>query len=280
MSDSSSDLIPRLLTAGIGIPILLYVILGAPSWAFLILVAAAGGVGTWEYCSITYADEHTSGKVVTTAVGTGLFATYFFAPDYLLESVIAAAIIIASFFLLTFEDKERVSLQVSASMTALLYSNVFLGVLLLIHAVDGGPYWVVLTLVTVWMTDTTAYFAGRAFGKHPLYEKVSPKKTIEGSIGGILGAVGGALAANWIFFQVGTWEQIPVVSILILALPTAILEQIGDLSISLVKRSHEVKDAGAILYGHGGILDRIDGLIFAAPWFYVCVVRLLPHLQG
>lgn len=281
MSDSSSsDLVPRLLTAAIGIPILLFLIFGAPPWGFYGLVVAAGGVAAWEYCSMTYGDELPAGRILTTLAAAGLVSVFFFAPGFLLEAILGAVTLITVFFLFAFRDKKRVSHQISASLTALLYGGILLGVLIPIHGTEQGPWWIFLTLATVWMSDTSAYFAGRALGSHPLYESVSPNKSIEGSIGGVVGSVGLFFGFNWLFAHFWGWQPLSPLVVLAVTVPAIILSQIGDLNISLIKRSHEVKDSGTIIYGHGGLLDRIDGLIFAAPWFYVCVVRWLSVTGG
>ncbi|MFB6350224.1 MAG: phosphatidate cytidylyltransferase [Bradymonadaceae bacterium] len=275
MSDSSSDLVPRLVTAVVGIPVLLYLIIWAPAWAFFGLIAAAGSISVWEYCSMIYGDSHVSGKVVATATTVGVLAATAFASTYTLEVLVGAVIVIASYFLFTFSDRQRTSQQMSASIMALVYGSLFLGALLHLHDHAHGGYWVILTLVTAWMSDTGAYFTGRAVGNTPLYASVSPNKTIEGSIGGLVGSFVGGLFCNWLFAQIGGWESLGIGTLTLLVVPAAILAQIGDLAESLIKRAHDADDSGSVLYGHGGLLDRIDGLIFAAPWFYVGVVHVL-----
>lgn len=278
-SNSSSELISRLVTAVIGIPILLYLILWGPAWGFAALVAAAAAVAAWEYCSITYGDEHRTGKILTSALAPGLVAVFFAAPDWALEAAVAAVVAVALCFLLTFRDISKVSHRLASSVTALLYGGVFLGLLVVLHAQPSGPLWIIMTLVVVWMSDTGAYFTGRALGRHSLYESVSPNKSIEGSVGGLLGSIAGAFFCNWLFVQIGDWNALSATMLLALAIPANVLAQLGDLAESLIKRAHDADDSGTILGGHGGLLDRIDGLMFAAPWFYLCVVRLLPLLQ-
>ena len=275
MSDSSSDLIPRLLTAAVGIPILLYLIFWAPAWGFFGLVVAAGGISVWEYCSMTYGDSHVPARWVATAAGGGILTTTFFAPDWTLEAFVGAVMLVAAFVLLTFPDREASSRQIAFSIMALVFGGLFVGLLLPLHALPHGAYWIMITLVTVWMGDTGAYFVGRAVGNTSLYAPVSPNKSVEGAIGGLAGSLVGASACNWGFPSIGAWPTISFGSLALLVIPAGILAQMGDLVVSLIKRAHEVKDSGSILYGHGGLLDRIDGLIFAAPWFYVCVVYVL-----
>ncbi len=124
--------------------------------------------------------------------------------------------------------------------------------------------WLLLPMFVIWAGDTGAYFAGRAFGRHKLAPRLSPKKTWEGAVGGACASVLGGWAAASLFF-----DGIPFWQVVVIALPAAVLGQVGDLSESLIKRSTGVKDSGRIIYGHGGVLDRVDGLIFAAPYFAI-----------
>ena len=134
-----------------------------------------------------------------------------------------------------------------------------------------GPSYVVLAIMFAWFSDTGGYFAGRFLGKHKLYEAVSPKKTIEGSIGGLAGAAVGALLGHFWFLP-----SLPLVDGIVLAIVAGALGQAGDLGESVLKRSTGVKDSGAIVPGHGGILDRVDALLFTSTatflytlWFVV-----------
>ena len=128
--------------------------------------------------------------------------------------------------------------------------------------------WLIYVMSTVWAGDTLAYFAGRAFGKHPLHPAVSPKKTIEGAVGGLVGSAAGGVGTVLVLdLPMGIGPTLG------LALLAGLVAQIGDLAESVLKRSSGVKDSGAILPGHGGMLDRIDGVLFALP---VCAVALLP----
>jgi len=127
---------------------------------------------------------------------------------------------------------------------------------------DGG-YWILMAFAVVWGSDTGAYFSGRAFGKHKLAPRVSPKKTVEGAVGGLLASVTAV-----VIFKLTALPELAWWQVFALAVPANILGQTGDLCESLIKRAHGVKDSGIIIYGHGGMLDRIDALIFALPWFY------------
>ena len=121
-----------------------------------------------------------------------------------------------------------------------------------------GLAWFLLSLVTTWLTDTFAYLSGRAFGKHRMAPVISPKKTWEGFAGGIGGAILTAVIANWCF---GVGMRVPVAALV--GVLIALAATVGDLAESLLKRQTGVKDSGTLIPGHGGVLDRIDGLLFA-----------------
>lgn len=122
---------------------------------------------------------------------------------------------------------------------------------------DAGPGVVFLCLGLAWFADTSAYFAGRLFGRRKLYEEVSPKKTVEGAVGGLLGSVVWALLASFWFLR----GVLPVSHAVPLAIVAGVLGQAGDLAESLLKRSTGIKDSGGVVPGHGGVLDCVDALL-------------------
>jgi phosphatidate cytidylyltransferase len=133
---------------------------------------------------------------------------------------------------------------------------------------DGGPRLLLFALVITWAADSTAYFVGRAMGKHPLAPHISPNKTWEGSIGSMVGS----LVVAWGFSY---WIRIPIGHLLAMAMIGNVAGQMGDLLESAYKRSAGVKDSGGLLPGHGGVLDRIDALILCIPviWYYLVLVN-------
>jgi phosphatidate cytidylyltransferase len=159
----------------------------------------------------------------------------------------------------------------AATVFGIFYAGVLLTCVAALKRDGGGNRGgdlVLFVLLVTWLGDTGAYFAGRFFGKHKLYPAVSPKKTWEGAIGGLAGSLAAAIAMKLIRLDHLTW-----VDLILITIPGAALGQMGDLVESLFKRSTGVKDSGAILPGHGGILDRIDAVLFFAPylWFYLQV---------
>ncbi len=133
-----------------------------------------------------------------------------------------------------------------------------------------GLYWVLLALTVTWINDTGAYAAGRTLGRHKLYPAVSPGKTWEGFFGGVVASVGGAFLIKALFLP-----QLTAVDCVAIALPCAVLGPLGDLSESMLKRAYGVKDSGKIMPGHGGLLDRLDALLFNLPyiWLYTYLTR-------
>ena len=131
-----------------------------------------------------------------------------------------------------------------------------------------GTGWVILAFAAAFLNDTSAYFAGRFLGRHKLLERISPKKTWEGAAGGVLGSVLGALAVRLldVTHDLGTLSLAGAAAI---GLGAAVLGPVGDLAESMLKRSAGVKDSGRLIPGHGGLLDRIDALLFVAPWVWV-----------
>jgi phosphatidate cytidylyltransferase len=169
------------------------------------------------------------------------------------------------YFLFRFRDIPSVAGRYAATVTGIVYAGyltTYLAKLKLIDPRHGGDT-VLIVLIVAWVADTGGYFAGRFLGKAKLYPAVSPKKTWAGGWGGLAGSIVGAAAlklisANWL-----SWPDV-----LLIAIPGGILGQLGDLAESLIKRSVGVKDSGALLPGHGGLLDRIDAVLFIAPYAY------------
>jgi phosphatidate cytidylyltransferase len=167
--------------------------------------------------------------------------------------------------------------RVAASALAWLYCGVLIATVVGLR-LRFGFAWVILAFVVTWANDTAAYFAGRLFGKHPFYPKVSPKKTWEGFLGGVVGSVLGALAARAVFVAIplpgAERFDVPWIACVAVGLGASVLGPLGDLAESMLKRAAGVKDSGHLIPGHGGLLDRIDALLFVAPWIYLWAAAL------
>ncbi len=142
--------------------------------------------------------------------------------------------------------------------------------LVLLRHLDDGREWVAIAILATWATDTAAYFVGRTVGRIHITPNISPNKTLEGSLAGLVGGFGSVLFLNWL-----TGLRVDLADIIPIALLLPLVAQIGDLAESLLKRSVGVKDTGALIPGHGGFLDRLDSILFTAPLVYYFVTWVL-----
>jgi phosphatidate cytidylyltransferase len=256
----------RWLTGIIAIPILIYIVGFGPRWLMYSLILLFSIIGLLEYFRITSPGLPTPIKIVCLTFTFFLF--YFIArgPFFMILAVASLWLIIPFSLLLFFYPAQRDHAleQIGKIVFGLLYICLPLGLLIFIDKHPRGNIWIFFLLFVIFMTDTGAFYFGRIFGKHKLYPSVSPGKTWEGAIGGFLCSLIAVLIFSF-FFPVYRLN----VSIWVLAASLSILSQVGDLAESLLKRIYGVKDSGKILPGHGGVLDRIDGLLFAIPALYI-----------
>jgi phosphatidate cytidylyltransferase len=154
-----------------------------------------------------------------------------------------------------------------------LFGAVGLAALSALRVLSTGLAWVYCVLIVTWANDTCAYFAGRFLGKHKLYPAVSPNKTWEGFAGGMVGSVAGMFIARATFFP-----DLSPADCLLVGFIGGVFGPLGDFCESMIKRAYGVKDSGNVIPGHGGLLDRVDALLFNAPliYAYVAYFRALP----
>jgi phosphatidate cytidylyltransferase len=170
---------------------------------------------------------------------------------------------IAVHTLFRFSDIKKAASEAALLFFGIVYVPYLLGYLILLRNLPSGLNWILLILFIVMSGDSAAYFGGCRFGKHKLYPAVSPNKSVEGALFGLAGSVTGAMLAKLIFFS-----ELSIVNGILAAILIGTLGQTGDLFESMLKRSCGVKDSGTIFPGHGGILDRLDSILFAAPVAY------------
>jgi len=269
---AKSNLAIRFLTAVVAGPMILALIYFGQPWYFAIFIALATMVGALELFAMTHADDKAS-QVICALLTVGVVGVLWQWGGN--AKVLMALILLlpfASMLLVLFRlgEMRTAALRVAAGAFGPLYLGGGLASLALLRRDGGadGPSFVLFTFMLSWFSDTGAYFAGRFLGKHKLYEAVSPKKTIEGAVGGLGAAIlGGAVAAHFFYLR-----SLPLVDGLVLAVVAGALGQAGDLGESLLKRSVGVKDSGGIVPGHGGILDRVDALLVTGTLTYLYVI--------
>lgn len=272
-----SNLVVRLVTGFIGAPLILLLLYLGPAWGWLIFVAIAAAIGAVELFGMSHPGDRVSQAigVVLTEIVIGVLWTSGADSRALLTLLVLAPIVGTLLVLARLGDIHTAAVRVMANTFGPLYVGGGLGAIILLRR-DGdrlGPHagagFVVLALSLAWASDTGAYFAGRFLGKHKLYEAVSPKKTVEGALGGLAASLASAAVAHF-----GFLPELPLVPGLVLALVAGGLGQAGDLGESLLKRSFGVKDSGGIVPGHGGILDRTDALLVTGTMTYLYVLWL------
>ncbi|HUG53741.1 MAG TPA: phosphatidate cytidylyltransferase [Vicinamibacteria bacterium] len=263
----------RLATAAVGIPLILVALFWAPPIVVVSLVAVAAAVGMWEFQALMRARGIAPLRV--TAFGLGaLFFLQTVRPALVPPAVVPiAALIVLSVMLSRAGD---VASSVSSAASTLLgaaWLGGLGGTLAALRQAPyelGGPWVVMLLLTTVMAADSAALFVGSAVGRHKLAPRISPGKTWEGFFGGLLGGVLGALAVRHFGLP---W--LPIGHAVVLSLLVGVAGTAGDLAESLLKRWAGVKDSGALFPGHGGMLDRLDSLLFGAPvvYYYLLYAR-------
>jgi phosphatidate cytidylyltransferase len=261
MAAAPSNLAVRLATAGVGLPAILTLVYAAPPWAFYLLVLVTSLVGAHELFAMTHPQDRTAQWAgVLLSLGASL-AVYLRNDDP--RALLAVLVVLPLAGLLVTLARVRPIETAALRAFALAGGPALIAIPLSLLAVvrrdsgGAGAGSVVLALGLAWFTDTGAYFAGRVAGRHKLYEAVSPKKTVEGAIGGLAASVVWALIGA--AFYLRGW--LPVSHAVALGIVAGALGQAGDLGESLLKRSTGVKDSGNIVPGHGGILDRVDALL-------------------
>jgi len=255
----------RLITGIIAIPILILLIGPGPRWMFYSLVWLVSFWGLNEFYIMTSPELSKTIRWIVSGVTFVLFFLLALREFYLAMGFIPFLVILAlSLFMLSGRPFSAENTGTLAKvLLGPVYITIPLSLLLLIDRFPGGKFWIFFLLAVIFASDTGAFYLGKLFGSHKLHRTVSPGKTWEGAIGGLLSSI----------FTAGVFSRFVSLDqhtscVLILAACMSIMGQLGDLCESMLKRNHGLKDSGGILPGHGGILDRIDGLLFGIPVLY------------
>ncbi len=253
----------RLYTAAILIPAIYVVIRYLPPWALTSLVMIGGAVALFELYRLAFGERFHRWTVwcgIVMAVAL-IGRTHLAVP--LADLMVAATLAMALGMLSPSVSLEARLRTASIGLFGALYVGLTLSTLVLTRAWPSGELFVLFLAIVTWAGDTGAYYSGSLWGRHRLAPAISPKKTLEGLVGGIVLAVAAALMAQAWLLSAWRWPDALALGVL---LTTAGL--LGDLCESAIKRSVNAKDSGGILPGHGGMLDRLDSLLFTAPTFY------------
>jgi len=258
----------RILTGIVLIPLVLALVLFAPPYLMVAVQLAIALVGVWEFFRLQEAAGFrvlrlpgyffTAGLSLLTILGYIRFLTPF------ILAVLFCALLMLAAMLPKYPLQNYLG-TVTGSFFGPIYVSVPLAMLVWVWMDYDGPYHVLFALVVIWTGDTAAFFIGKNFGKHKSSPRISPNKTWEGTIASFLAAL-----VVSIFTAKYFWGGNGYAELLVLAAALNVAGQFGDLAESALKRSAGVKDSSKLIPGHGGVLDRIDALLFAAPvlWYY------------
>jgi len=267
VTPARKNLLVRIATAVIGLPVIGTFVLWHDTRGLGGLCLVVAVLALVEYTGLALRGGSPVERGGTVLIGCGLFLALTLGPDHALVWLVASVMAVGLLFLPHAADPRTAWPRLAAAGFGVFYVGGLLAALPILHA-QFGPAWVALAIAVSFGNDTGAYFAGRAFGRHKLAPAISPGKTVEGAVGG--------LAANLLILFAARAFFMPELALrdtMLLAVPSAIVGPVGDLVESLLKRAAGAKDSGRLVPGHGGILDRIDALLFVGA--YVCLYATL-----
>ena len=254
----------RILTALVAGPLLFILLWWGGKGIFGALVIAGSAVCLYEYYRITFSNKI---SILILGVASGLLpvlgAVFGNSSEYVLPALALALFVSGLYFILTFKQWENGAQDLFLFYAGASYVSFCLAHVWLLRVLPNGKAWVLFLLLVIFSGDAGAYYVGRAIGKHKLRPDVSSGKTIEGAVGGLAANI---LMALMVWF--GLFKYFDPRFILPTALIVGMVGQVGDLMESIVKRSFGVKDSSNILPGHGGVFDRVDAVMLAAPFLY------------
>jgi phosphatidate cytidylyltransferase len=293
MSDTKTRLASGLTAFVVVLPILAI----GNFWWVLGLAAVAAAWGLHEIVSMAMRDQRGSAYPLALVLGAGWFAVAAFSTsggipgvaehlpdsgDSLLIVAIVSLFVSAAYFLFSAKTTDGLGHRWAHFVLGLAYVGIPLGLFAALVKLEGGRAWLFAPLFAGWCGDIGGYFAGRAFGKRKMIPLISPKKTWAGFWGGVGLAVVGMLIFKFVFVDPLTDGESPLTLIdcVVVGVLGDVAGVIGDLVASMLKRTHGVKDSGRFLPGHGGMLDRIDAVMFAVPIVYLWAAVVRPLVLG
>lgn len=251
----------RILTAAVAIPLLILLVAFANPLIFSLFLAVVLFLALLEFNRMGLAKSNVVEQWMAAAIGaTSIPLIYLQRQELLLPLFGGGLLLLGVLFLFRFGELPTVQHRLGWLSLGFLYLPFLIGHLVELRYLPDGRAWIFLTLLVIMVCDTCAYLVGSKLGKHKLYPPVSPNKSVEGGVGGLFGSVLVVVVAGLTFLpQIGIWDGV------IVGLLLGVVGQLGDLFESLLKRACGVKDSGSLIPGHGGLLDRLDSLLFAFP---------------
>jgi phosphatidate cytidylyltransferase len=254
----------RIATSIAALPLIVLVVLRAPAPLFAAVLAVVCALALHEFFVI----GKVRGMLAAIGITGGAAAIVGMSMGIDVTHVLAATFVIASCYRLFASAEPSGAVRETAPIAlGMMYIPILVGYQMRLYALD--PRWILFLYGSVWIADATAYYVGKGIGKRKLYPSVSPKKTVAGAVGSVAGGAAGAAGLAYVLFP-----GMPPLHALAFGLVSGSATIVGDLVESLYKRDGGIKDSGALIPGHGGILDKIDGSLFAGPAMY-CLVSLL-----
>lgn len=257
----------KVLVALAGISLTVLVFLFTPLWGSAILISFITGLCCWELCVPTKAVRTKPtiflGTIVAVLIPWLWVLQIQFVALPLIVLLLLTAVFLYDAFAGDFAEAEKIAYLVLAAVVFPVLFSLLLPVL----AADGGKAYILLPFTAAWSTDTGAQLFGRTLGKHKLAPKISPNKTIEGFLGGLLTGVLGTAIYALVLHCIH--RDPPVVAMLVFGLLAAGFASVGDLFFSYIKREYAIKDFSSLMPEHGGVMDRFDSVVFVVPLFYV-----------
>ncbi|RLB07815.1 MAG: phosphatidate cytidylyltransferase [Deltaproteobacteria bacterium] len=258
----------RIFSALIIIPPLTLLIVFGPHYTLYIMVSVAAILGLYEFYNLTLPDQGRGGKIGAVVMGTILCGVFQWASYEAVVSILGVILLILFLgYPLLSSDLSTLPNRIGVTFFGIVYIPFLLSHITLINKLPKGLIWVLLLVATVWAGDTFALIVGSLWGRHKLCPQISPKKTIEGFLGCFVGAIVSIFAFKTLFLTTLAARDAIVVGSGI-----ALFGQLGDLSESMIKRGANVKDSGALIPGHGGMLDRLDSFLFSSPFLYYFLI--------
>ncbi len=260
------------LISGIILVLISVVVISAGGSILFAVTGMISIVGLYELYRVMKIERSLLGLIGYAACISYYGLLWFDGQRYVTLMAIAALMLLMSVYVFAFPEYKTE--EITAAFFGVFYVAVMLSYVYQVRQMPDGSYLVWLIVLSSWGCDTCAYCVGKLTGRHPLTPLLSPKKTIEGAVGGVAGAallgyVYGALLGHQML-AVGNPRMACAAACAI----AAVISQVGDLAASAIKRNHQVKDYGHIIPGHGGILDRFDSMIFTAPAIYFAITFL------